>query len=62
MNGPSLRCATLWRPFSGRKTVLFGLKVGQPVGQGAMPTAVLDDAQGLRDSLRDFGKLAAGGF
>ena len=49
-------------PSAGGETVLFGLKLGQPVGQGAMPTALLDDAHDLRDGVRGFGKLAAGGF
>ena len=40
MNSPSLRRATLWRPLRGGEAVLFGLKVGQPVGPGAMPTAL----------------------
>jgi len=29
---------------AGGETILFRLKLGQPVGQGAMPTALLDDA------------------
>ena len=46
----------------GVETVLFSLKFGQPVGQGATPTALPDDAHDLRDGFRGFGKLAAGGF
>ena len=62
MNGPNLRCTTLWRPSASDGTALFGLKLGQPVGQGAILTALLDDAHDLRDGVRGFGKLAAGGF
>jgi hypothetical protein len=62
MNNPSLRCAALWRPSAHVEAVLFGLKLGQPVGQGVMPTALLDDAHDLRDSFRGFGKVAARGF
>ena len=49
-------------PSAGGETVLFGLKLGQPVGQGTMLTALLNDAHDLRDGFRGFGKLAAGGF
>ena len=34
---------------TGGEAVLFRLKLGQSVGQGAMPAALLDDAQKLRD-------------
>ena len=46
----------------GGETVLFGFNLGQPVGQGAMPTVLLDDARDLRDGFRGFGKLGAGEF
>jgi hypothetical protein len=49
-------------PSAGGETVLIGLKLGQPVGEGATPIALLDDAHDLRDGFRGFGKLAAGGF
>ena len=45
-------------PSAGGETVLFGLKLGPPVGQGAMPTVLLDDAHDLCDGFRGFGKLA----
>jgi hypothetical protein len=44
-------------PSVGDETVLFGLKLGQPVGQGAKPTALLDNAHDLRDGSSGFGKL-----
>jgi hypothetical protein len=44
------------------ETVLFGLKLGQPVGQGAMPTALLDDAHDLRDGYIRLGKFLTDGF
>ena len=61
MNSLSLRCTTLWRPSVGGETGLFCLKLGQPVGQGVMPRALLDAAHDLRDGFRGFGKLAVGG-
>ena len=45
---------------TGAEAVLFRLKLGQPIGQGAMPTALLDDAHDLRNGLCRLGKLAAG--
>ena len=47
---------------AGGETVLLGLKLGQPVGQGAMPTALLDDAHDLRDGLIRLGKFLADGL
>ncbi len=49
-------------PSAGGDTVLIGLKLGQPVGEGATPIALLDDAHDLRDGFRGFSELAAGGF
>ena len=45
-------------PSAGGETILFGLKLGPPVGQGAVPTVLLDDAHDLCDGFRGFGKLA----
>jgi hypothetical protein len=42
---------------AGGETILFGFKLGQPVGQGAMPTALLDDAHDLGDGFIRLGKL-----
>jgi hypothetical protein len=47
---------------AGGETCPFDLKLGQPVGQGAMPSALLHDAHDLRDGFRGFGKLTAGGL
>lgn len=44
-------------PSAGGETILFDLNLDQPVGQGAMPTALLDDAHDLCDRLRGLGKL-----
>ena len=53
----SALCYAMAFPSVGGETILFGLKLGQPVGQGAMPTALLDNAHDLRDGFRGFGKL-----
>lgn len=58
----SALCYAMAPPQWAGETVLVSLKRGQPVGQAAMPTALLDDAHDLRDGFRSFGKLAAGGF
>ena len=62
MNSPSLRYATLCILSVGGETVLFGLKLGRPVGQGAVPSALLDDEHDLRDGLARLRQAWAGGF
>jgi hypothetical protein len=43
------------------KTVLFGFDLGQPVGQGAVPTACSMMGTISAMGFRGFGKLVAGG-
>lgn len=44
---------------TGGETVLPGLQFGQPVGQGTVPAALLDDTHDLGDRLRGLGGGAA---
>ncbi len=47
--------------YAGGKAVLPGqLKLGEPLGQGEVPAAMLDNAHDLGDGFSSFGKLAAG--
>jgi hypothetical protein len=46
---------------AGGEAVLSDLKLGEPLGQGAVSGALLDDVHDVGDRLRGFGKLAAGG-
>ena len=47
---------------TGGKAVLFRLKLGQPLGQSAMPAALLDDAHDLGNGFRCFGQFLAAGL